>query len=264
MNRSTPVDGRRDDPGRDDTGREGPAGEEPGAAPDARADGAPEEDLDDDELARIDQELARLDKARPTEHQLAGGAPRELGWLLTVGGLLGLWAAVELVLSEIKVAGDPNASLACDFNPLIGCGSFITTWQAHAFGLPNAVVGTVAFAAVMTVGVLLLAGARPARWFWVALTAGATGAIAWVFWFQYQAFFSIEMLCPYCLVVWVVSIPIFVNVVARAAQAGHLRLGEGLRRALVLDRWLIVAVWYLVVLLVAVVVFWDRWLLVLA
>lgn len=219
------------------------------------------DDLTDDEL---EAELAALDRARPSEHQRAGGAPRELGWVLVVGGLLGLWAAVELVLSELKVAADPDAALACDFNPLIGCGSFITTWQAHALGIPNAVVGTIAFAACLTVGVMFLAGARAARWFWVALAVGATGAVASIFWFQYQAFFSIRMLCPYCLVVWAVTIPIFVNVLARSTQAGHVRLPDRLRRTLVQDRWIVVAVWYVLVVAVAVVVFWDQWLLVLA
>ncbi|GAA4432512.1 hypothetical protein GCM10023169_38310 [Georgenia halophila] len=222
------------------------------------------DDPTDDELEAIDAELARLDKARPSEHQRAGGAPRELAWLLVIGGLLGLWAAVELVLSEIKVAGDPNAVLACDVNPIIGCGSFITTWQAHALGVPNAVIGTVAFSAVLTIGVLFLAGVRPARWFWVALTVGAAGAIGCVFWFQYQAFVDIRMLCPYCLVVWLVTIPIFVNVLARAVQAGHVRVGERLRRFLVLERWLIVALWYLIVVVLAVVVFWSQWMIVLA
>ncbi|GAA4286286.1 vitamin K epoxide reductase family protein [Georgenia daeguensis] len=222
------------------------------------------EDYDDLSDEELQAELAVLDRARPSAHQAAGGAPRELGWVLTVGGLLGLWAAVELVLSELKVAADPDAALACDFNPLIGCGSFITTWQAHALGIPNAVVGTVAFAACLTVGVMFLAGVRPARWFWGALVAGATGAIGAVFWFQYQAFFSIRMLCPYCLVVWVVTIPIFVNVLARAAQAGHVRLPDRLRRTLVQDRWVIVAVWYVLVVAAAVAIFWDQWVLVLA
>ncbi|WP_193312936.1 vitamin K epoxide reductase family protein [Georgenia subflava] len=241
-------------------------GADDGTRDDRTDDNLVDDDLGDDDLTdeEIEAELAALDSTRPSAHQQAGGAPRELAWVLIVSGLLGVWAAVELVLSEIKVAGDPNAALACDFNPLIGCGSFITTWQAHALGIPNAVVGTVAFAALLTVGVMLLSGARPARWFWVALTAGATGAIVAVFWFQYQAFFSIEMLCPYCLVVWFVTIPTFVNVLARSVQAGHLPAGDRLRRVLVADRWLIVAVWYVVVIVAAAVIFWDQWLLVLA
>jgi uncharacterized membrane protein len=216
--------------------------------------------LSDDELER---ELAVLDRARPSEHQRMGGAPRELAWVLTVGGVLGLWAAVMLVLSEIEVARDPNASLACDFNPLVGCGTFITTWQAHVLGPPNAVVGTAAFGAVSAVGLVLLARGRVARWFWRTLTVGVTLAMVWVLWFQYQALFVIRGLCPYCLVVWTVMIPVFVHVWVRSVQAGHVPAGEGLRRALVLDRWIIVAGWYAVVVLAVAVVFWDRWLMLL-
>ncbi|WP_127127123.1 vitamin K epoxide reductase family protein [Georgenia sp. SYP-B2076] len=244
-------------------------GERDGTAgiPDAAVDDL---DVSDEEL---EAQVAALDPARPTEHQLAGGAPRGLAWLLTIGGALGAWAAVMLVLSEIEVARDPDAALACDFNPLIGCGTFITTWQAHLFGIPNAVVGTVAFAALTAVGVMLLARARPARWFWVTLTAAATLAILWVFWFQYQALFSIRGLCPYCLVVWTVMIPIFVNVWARSLQAGHVRVPDRLRRTLVQDRlrrtlvqdrWIIVAAWYAAVVLAVAWVFWDQWLLLLA
>ena len=226
---------------------------------------APDEDLDDRDLSdeELERRVAALDPARPTEHQLRGGAPRGLGWLLTLGGVLGAWSAVMLVLSEITVAGNPNAALACDFNPLVGCGTFITSWQAHLFGVPNAVVGTLAFAALTAVGLTMLARARVARWFWVALTVGVTLAIAWVFWFQYQAFFVIRGLCPYCLVVWTVTIPIFVNVWARSVQAGHVRVPDRVRRTLVQDRWIIVALWYAVVVLAAVVVFWDQWLLLL-
>ncbi|KAE8764819.1 hypothetical protein GB883_07165 [Georgenia thermotolerans] len=227
----------------------------------SRPDDRPELDrLSDDELER---ELATLDRSRPSAHQRAGGAPRELAWLLTVAGVLGLWAAVELVLSEITVAANPNASLACDFNPLVGCGTFITTWQAHVLGPPNAVVGTAAFGALTAVGLVLLARGQVARWFWRVLLTGVSLGMVWVFWFQYQALFVIRGLCPFCLVVWTVMIPVFVHTWARAVQAGHVAAGERLRRALVLDRWVIVAVWYALVVLAVVVVFWDRWLLLL-
>ncbi|UNX53640.1 vitamin K epoxide reductase family protein [Georgenia sp. TF02-10] len=232
------------------------------ASPDVN-DGARDVDVDDEDLD-LERELAALDRTRPSAHQRAGGAPRELAWLLTVAGALGLLAAVELVLSELAVAADPDAVLACDINPLVGCGTFITTWQAHALGIPNAVVGTAAFAALLTVGMMLLAGARVARWFWRALVAGVSLAVVALLFFQYHAFFTIRGLCPYCLVVWVVTIPVVVHVWARAVQAGHVPAPDWLRRALVADRWVIVAVWYAVVLLAVALVFWDQWLLLLS
>lgn len=214
-------------------------------------------------LEDVDDEVV-VDPAAPTDHERAGGAGRELAWLLTVGGALGVWASVMLVLSTFTLLEDPDAALACDINPIVGCGSFVLSWQAAVFGLPNAMIGMVAFAALTTVGVALLAGARPATWFWRALLAGSAGAVVWVLWFQYQALTQIRGLCPYCLVVWAVTIPVFVHVLARSAQAGHVRVGERLRRALVQDRWVVVAVWYAVVVLAAVVAFWDQWLALLA
>lgn len=205
-----------------------------------------------------------VDPAEPTEHERAGGAGRELGVLLTVGGLLGVWAAVMLVLSHMTLLENPDAALACDINPIVGCGSFVLSWQAALFGIPNALIGTVAFAALLTVGVVMLSGTRLSTWFWRALLAGATGAVVWVVWFQYQALTQIRGLCPYCLVVWAVTIPVFVHVLARAAQAGHVPVGERLRRTLVQDRWVVVAVWYALVGLAALVAFWDQWMALLA
>ncbi|ROR74056.1 vitamin K epoxide reductase family protein [Bogoriella caseilytica] len=216
-----------------------------------------EEFLDEDVL--LDQELARLDRARPSAHQRAGGAPRELIVVLIIAGVLGTWASVQLILSRITLALDPDASLGCDLNPLVGCGEFITSWQASAFGWPNAVLGTIGFSALLAVGVLFAAGARPATWLWRGLAAGTTFGIGWVIWFQYHALVNFRMLCPYCLVVWAVTIPVFVHVMARAAQGGHLPLGERLTRFLVMDRWLIIAGWYLALVVLIAVWFWDQW-----
>lgn len=205
-----------------------------------------------------------LDPAEPTGHERAGGAGRELGILMTVGGLLGAWASVMLVLSHMTLLENPAAALACDVNPVVGCGSFVLSWQASLFGIPNAIIGAVAFASVLTVGVVMLSGARLPAWFWRALLAGATGAVGWVLWFQYQALTQLRGLCPYCLVVWAVTIALFVHLLARAAQAGHVPVGEQLRRTLVQDRWVAVAVWYGLVTLAALVAFWDQWLALLA
>lgn len=209
------------------------------------------DDLDDDVV----------DRAAPSEHQLAGGAPRGLGILLVVAGIAGLWASIELVLSEIVIARDPSASLACDINPIIGCGSFITTWQAHALGIPNAVIGVGAFGGLLAVGLMFLSGARAGRWFWRVLVAGVAFAALAQGFFLYTALFVIHGLCPYCLVVWVVNIPVIVHVLARAAQGGHIRLGNTLTRTLVLDRWIIVGVLYAAIAIAALVVFWDQWML---
>jgi hypothetical protein len=61
--------------------------------------------------------------------------------------------------------------------------------------------------------------------------------------------------------VWTVNIPVIVHVLARAAQAGHIRLGRRLTRALVMDRWIVVGVLYAAIVIFALVHFWDQWML---
>ncbi|WP_152192815.1 vitamin K epoxide reductase family protein [Georgenia satyanarayanai] len=224
---------------------------------------ADDDALTDDELLAEEEALAALDPARPTEHQLAGGGNRGLAWLLTIGGALGTWASVMLILSTQKLLRDPDAALGCDINPLIGCGKFVLSWQASVLGPPNAVLGTIGFAVVTATGVALLGGGRLPRVYWVLLMAGSVLAAVWITWFQYQAFTNLRGLCPYCLVVWAVTIPIVVNVWARGLQGRHLPAPEGLRRFLVQDRALVITVWYAVVLLLIGVVFWDQWMLIL-
>jgi len=219
--------------------------------------------LSDDELLAEEQALAALDPARPTEHQLAGGGPRGLGWLLTVGGVLGAWASVMLVLSQQALLRDPDAALACDLNPIIGCGKFVLSWQSAALGVPNALLGSMAFSVLTATGIAILAGGRLARVYWLLLLAGSAFAAVAITWFQYQAFVNLRGLCPYCLVVWAVTIPVVVNVWARGLQARHLPAPEGMRRFLVQDRALVITAWYAVVLFLIGFVFWDQWMLIL-
>jgi uncharacterized membrane protein len=249
-------------PGRDSAPHDptAPDAADPSAVDDLPGDVLEDTDELDDELDNLDGDDV-VDRAAPSEHQLAGGAPRGLGILLVVAGLAGLWASIELVLSEIIIAKDPSASLACDLNPIIGCGSFITTWQAHALGIPNAVIGVGAFGGLFAVGLMFLSGARAGRWFWRVLVAGVVFATVAQAFFLYTAFFVIHGLCPYCLVVWTVNIPVIVHVLARAAQAGHIRLGRRLTRALVMDRWIVVGVLYAAIVIFALVHFWDQWML---
>jgi len=220
---------------------------------------SPPSPADDGDLLAEEREALALDPAEPTPHQRSGGAGRGLAWLLIIGGLAGLWAAVMLLRSGQKLARDPDAALLCDINPIVGCGNFLLSWQSSALGVPNALLGTIAFSIVVLLGIALLAGARLPRWVWLGFTIGtALGALATV-WFQYQALAVIRGLCPYCLVVWVVMPPIFFHVLGRAAQAGHLGLPEGLRRFLVMERHLLTVAWYVVIIALVTAAFWSQW-----
>ena len=71
-------------------------------------------------------------------------APRseqKLGVLLLVGGLIGLVAAMVLLLEKLALLVNPDYIPFCNVSPVLSCGSVMTTPQAEAFGIPNPVLG---------------------------------------------------------------------------------------------------------------------------
>ncbi len=193
-------------------------------------------------------------------HVAAGGSGREYAVLAVITGVLGLLAAIELMLDYLRITADPDYVPACDLNPLIGCGQFLESWQSSAFGIPNTIIGMAAFPVVLATGMMLFGRARLPRWYWRGLLAGATFGIGFVTWLQYQAITQIGALCPYCLVVWLVVIPFFVHTVARSMQNGALPVPAGLRDFVVPNRWLLTVIWYLAVIAAAAFGLGDAWL----
>lgn len=188
---------------------------------------------------------------------------RTTAWILVVGGMLGLVAAFELILEKVRVLADPAYVPACDLNPVLSCGSVIVTAQAEVFGFPNPVLGLVGFTVVITVGVLLVGRVALPGWVWIGLNGGALLGFAFVQWLVWQSLYSIGSLCPWCMVVWVVTAPIFVWVTAANLLAGRLPTPASWSSAvsaLVGLRGLVLAAWYVIVLGLIFVRWQDFWL----
>lgn len=145
---------------------------------------------------------------RPRAHGNAtrGGATVQPGWanalFLLIGATMGVVASVGLIEAELEHLRNPSAVLECDINPLVGCGSSLLSPQAHAFGIPNAVLGTVMFTAIGALAALALVRATIPRIAWWIAALGAVGGFATVLWFLYLSATTFNALCPYCLVVW--------------------------------------------------------------
>jgi uncharacterized membrane protein len=153
--------------------------------------------------------------------------PWVFGIFLIVTGALGWWAAFSLTLDKFAVLADPGADLDCNISPLVQCGANLASWQGEVFGFPNPLLGLGGFVAPIAVGVALLAGATFARWFWIAFNVGVAGALALVIWLIGQSIFVLGTLCPWCMLVWTVTIPLFWVVTLRNARDGV--FGERLR-----------------------------------
>jgi uncharacterized membrane protein len=178
--------------------------------------------------------------------------PWALAIFLIVVGVLGWWAAFSLTLDKFAVLENPGADLDCNISVLVQCGVNLNSPQGSAFGFPNPLIGLGGFVAPIAVGVGLLAGARFARWFWIAFNIGIAGALAFVIWLIGQSIFVLGTLCPWCMLVWSVTIPLFWVVTLRNARDGAFGPGATrLGRALL--PWVvpITVVCYLVIALLA-------------
>lgn len=181
---------------------------------------------------------------------------RVIGWLLTVGGLVGLFGSAMLVYERIQLLINPGRQLSCDFSVWVSCGTVINSWQATLFGdIPNPMIGMAAFPVVTTVGVAVLAGATVPRWMWLGLNTGALGGAVFVTWLFTQSVYDIQALCPYCMVVWAVTIPIFVYTTAYTLSRGHLPAPAGLRKAITSSPGLITVAWYAIIAILIFVQF---------
>jgi uncharacterized membrane protein len=195
--------------------------------------------------------------------ELAARNPRldkQTAWVLIVGGLVGLIAAFELILEKVRVLADPNYVPGCDINPVLSCGSVIITEQAEVFGFPNPVLGLIGFSVVVTLGVVVVAGVSLPTWMWRGLNAGALAGFAFVHWLIWQSLYSIGSLCPWCMVVWAVTAPIFVWITAANLADGRLWISQSLGSALAGLRWLVLVAWYVLVIALIFVRWQDFWL----
>lgn len=181
---------------------------------------------------------------------------------MLVCGIIGVLCAGILTVEKIQLIKDPHAQLACDLNPIVACGSVINTSQASAFGFPNPLIGLVGFGMVAVIGAAMLAGATFRRWFWLCVQAGVIFGIVFVTWLQYQSLYVIGALCPFCMVVWSVMIPLFLYVTLYNLRQGHIKVAAKLQPAsafLQRHHGDVLLLWYLVIIGLILNRFWYYW-----
>ena len=154
--------------------------------------------------------------------------PLALAIVLIVTGAVAWYASLALTLDKLAVLANPEADLDCNFSVIVQCGKNLGSWQGAILGFPNPIIGLGGFVAPIAVGVALLAGATFARWFWIAFNVGVAGAFAFCLWLAYQSIFNLGTLCPWCMLVWSMVIPMFWALTLFNAREG--RFGSGLVR----------------------------------
>ena len=149
-----------------------------------------------------------------------------------IAGAIGWFASFELLTEYIKTLQEPTHAPNCNISKLVTCGPNMDSWQGSLFGFSNTIIGVTAFTAPILVGAAILAGAHFAQWFWRLYCLGLLGGIVFITWLQYQSFYSLGTLCPWCMVVWTAMIPLWWVTVAKAGADGLLLPGDSAMRAL--------------------------------
>lgn len=184
------------------------------------------------------------------------------GVALLLLSAVGLLASAALMVERLLVAQDPTHVPACSLNPIVTCTAAMLSDQGSLFGFPNPLLGVAAYPVLMATGAALLAGARMRAWYWTGTFVGAVLGLVFVHVLVVTSLWGIEALCPYCMVVWAATVPLFAVIANYGIPRGALGR-RAARSQLVGDllalRWWLVGLWFLVVVALAGVTFWDYW-----
>lgn len=203
--------------------------------------------------------------ARPAERSgdpAAVRVPVPSAWWVLIGGVIGLFASMTLTVEKVRILLDPIYVPSCNVNPIVSCGSVMTTPQASLLGFPNPLLGIAGFTVVVVTGVLAVAKVPLPRWYWIGLAVGILVGVAFVHWLIFQSLYRIGALCPYCMVVWAVIATLLVVVASivfgpmRENRGSQERVGA---RLLYQWRWSLAMLWFTTVFLLIMVRFWDYW-----
>lgn len=148
-------------------------------------------------------------------------ATRVVAVVLVVTGAVGWVAALALTIDKLTSLANKDAVLECNISVLVQCSKNLGSAQGAILGFPNPLLGLGGFVAPIAVGVAILAGATFARWFWIALNVGVAAALGFCIWLMYQSIFALGSLCPWCMLVWAMVIPMFFTLTLHTMRSGH-------------------------------------------
>lgn len=199
----------------------------------------------------------------PTSEQPTPGNSRlAVGVVMLLGGAVGVLAAAALLIEKVRSLQDPAYIPSCNISPIVACGSVMNSDQAEAFGFPNPILGVAGFAVLSTLGVVVVAGVELPRWIWLATQAGVTFGVVFVHWLMFQSIFRLGALCPYCMVVWIVTITAFVYVTRHnltSVRARRSTLARPIRTVFTEWHGVLITAWCLAICAVILKHFWWYW-----
>ncbi len=147
-----------------------------------------------------------------------------------IGAAMTAWAVSFLLYLEYvgQLTGS-DAIVSCDVSPLVTCGPNLLSPGGNLLGFTNSILGIVLFLGPVFAGASALATERGMRaWYWRVFSVFVLGGFLLVHLFAYRSVFEYGSLCPWCMVVWLMTIPLFWSVAGWTLREGV--WGTGCRR----------------------------------
>ncbi len=181
-------------------------------------------------------------------------------YILIVCGSIGLAAAGILTIEKISLLKDPGHITSCSLSPVVACSPIINSPEASVFTIPNPVFGVLGFGLVISVGMVLLAGAKNLKkWWWQAYLAGTVAGTLFCGWLIHETLYEIGSICLYCSGAWAVTIVSFVTTLRYALGEKAIRLPAKLK--VIVEKYtleVIVSIYGLIIILI-LQRFWSYW-----
>lgn len=181
-------------------------------------------------------------------------------YVLIVCGSIGLAAAGVLTIEKIALLKDPGFVTSCSLSPVVACSPVINSPEASIFTIPNPAFGILGFGLVVSVGMMLLAGAKELKkWFWQTFLLGTAVGFGFCGWLIYETLYEIGSICLYCSGAWAVTIATFITTLKYASEEMAIKLP--LRLKDIVEKYpleIIVSIYGLIVALI-LQRFWAYW-----
>jgi uncharacterized membrane protein len=182
--------------------------------------------------------MADLPKPAPAPDAVPSAAhtrtvrpPRALAVFWIVAGALGGLVSFLLYLEYIGQLTDAEPIVSCSWGVVVTCGPNLLSPGGNLLGFTNSIIGIIMFGGPVYAGASALAapgGLR--RWYWRVYSLFVLGGFLLVHFFAWRSVFEYGSLCPWCMIVWLVTIPLFWFTLGWSLRDGVWGAGDGAQR----------------------------------
>lgn len=146
---------------------------------------------------------------------------RALAVFWIVAGLLGWAVSFLLYLEYVGQLRGVDPLVSCELSVIVTCGPNLLSPGGNLLGFSNSIIGVVMFLGPIYAGVTALAGGTGLRaWYGRTYVTFIAAAFVFVHVLAYRSIFEYGSLCPWCMVVWLVTIPLFWVTLGWSARGG--------------------------------------------